>query len=165
MQEVGVCIVIIGFRDDGKRSNLQPSYNHSQSVPHARNIGEVDRLLTMDSHEPSDHPPDPPPSRMGADSKDDSQRRHRCHRRADHRQVSRSSPGDAEPFVLLVAVVGDTSREGAAFVVRPLEAGVLVAVWRRQHDLRAFAAGHEPVLRDELGLEDVGLDDEPVSEA
>lgn len=74
--------------------------------------------LTMQSHQDSDSPPDPPSPRMSCDAKYERKRGDNSKAHPELRYIPGSRPSDAKVPVLLLAAVGFASREGSAFVVR-----------------------------------------------
>ena len=114
----------------------------------------------MECDKYSSRSPNPSPPGMRSDTKEDGKTSN--HREADTQlsEVSSSGPGDTEEFILLVASVQGTCREGSAFVIPVFDT---FPIWHaRNDDNLTFASFNKTIVNGSLGPEQFVVDDEPL---
>ena len=115
--------------------------------------------LTVERDQHRSRLPDPPPTRVSRDAKEDRKASHDGKADPELPEVARGAPDHAERLVLLFALVLDALWERAALV-----AGVVDRAAARRRDLHdaELAAASEAIGHDDLLVDDVRrLRDEP----
>ena len=108
--------------------------------------------LTVECDQHRGRLPDPPPSRVSRDAKEDRKASHNSKADPELPEVARGAPDHAEGLVLLFALVLDALWERAALV-----AGVVDRAAARRRDLHdaELAAASEAIGYDDLLVDDV----------